>query len=516
MTRVLISIVSMDNLEAVRACIEAVMRHCDDADLVLTNQASTDGTREFFDKLAASYGNVTVFHEESNTGYQAPHDRAYKLALDRGIERLIILNDDTVPPPGFADQLLAALDQPNTVLAGPRNACCSLHDNFDGYPGDNFEYVEGSCLAINVPLLHAHFGRDLWCPHVHFIYGEDSSLSLRCRERGLAIARVDFDLPHTRCQTTRRPEVKELCRKHQLENHEANLHRWAFYLKHRHFNYPLVVKRDYAIGDVLLTTPIIAGMKAAYRDREIWVQTDFPQVFDNNPHVSRAGDNLEIDDAFPILDLNSAYEKRPVTGIMEAYHDVKAPWKPAYSEDGQHPRLYPSDADRAWAGDLARAHNFSPNVCVIHADHGHWPGKNWPQDRFAAVATWLVRAGWHVVAVGTKPLPPGFDALDLTNWTSVLQLAALLARSQLFLGGDSFPMHASLAMRCPTVALFGVTSSKYIVHGSGPQVCLDATIGAAGARHRLTHVEHTDLGADAIQSHTVDDVQRAIRSLVNV
>ncbi|MCU0961410.1 MAG: glycosyltransferase [Pirellulaceae bacterium] len=95
--RFLISIIGLNRLDATRACIEAVFRHSKNFDLVLTNNASTDGTGDYFDQLARDYPNVTVFHEQENTGFIPPNNRGFDLAIKRKATYFIALNNDTVP-----------------------------------------------------------------------------------------------------------------------------------------------------------------------------------------------------------------------------------------------------------------------------------------------------------------------------------------------------------------------------------------------------------------------------------
>jgi glycosyltransferase involved in cell wall biosynthesis len=64
--RFLISIIGLNRLDATRACIEAVFRHSKNFDLVLINNASTDGTGDYFDQLARDYPNVTVLNRPTD------------------------------------------------------------------------------------------------------------------------------------------------------------------------------------------------------------------------------------------------------------------------------------------------------------------------------------------------------------------------------------------------------------------------------------------------------------------
>lgn len=511
-----IHVIGLNRIELTRKCLESIALNSKAADyhLILTNNGSTDGTKEFFDKL--EHDGVTVIHNATNEGFIGPNNKAFEIAKKLGATYYLAVNNDCEVPEGWLQKLAAPLDaDPLGALSGPEGTCNRLHANMDGYPGEGeAEYIEGSCLCTKISIVSTQ--GPLFSTYLDFIYGDDSDLSLRMREAGYHIYQVPFKIKHVQCATTHDPAVRDRCKQAQQHNHKVGMKRWAHYLRERNFSYPLVVKRGYAIGDVILTTPIIAGLKSAYPERKIWLETDFPEVFANNPHVDRAQRHFDDpSDCYPTLDLNGAYEKEVKTHILDAYRAVKPPWKPAYSEDGENPRLYPSALDRLWARNLAVNHQFSPKVCVMHADPTDWPGKRWPLPRYAEIAKWLVSLGFHVVAVGTTHLPPGFCAYSLIRKTSLLQLAALCEQSSLFIGGDSAPMHIALASKCPTVAIFGVTQSKFIAHGKGARITLDAaeSIPCAGSRHRVIGKEHISCSKECIESHSVDDVKEAVRKL---
>ena len=46
----------------------------------------------------------------------------------------------------------------------------------------------------------------------------------------------------------------------------------------------ILVRRRAALGDVIMSTGVVRELKSKYRC-EIDVATEFPNVFDNNPHV---------------------------------------------------------------------------------------------------------------------------------------------------------------------------------------------------------------------------------------
>lgn len=102
---------------------------------------------------------------------------------------------------------------------------------------------------------------------------------------------------------------------------------------------------------------------------------------------------------------------------------------------------------------------------VLHAA-ANWPSKRWAPGRHAAVARGLHRgAGLHTVWVWGPGEEAQASALARASGrrshvafpTTLPQLAALLARAELFVGGDSAPLHLAVACGTPVVGIFGPT-----------------------------------------------------------
>lgn len=279
--------------------------------------------------------------------------------------------------------------------------------------------------------------------------------------------------------------------------------------------HPIIIKRRFAHGDTLLLTPVIRALKKSNPLSPICVETRCPGVLKNNPYLS-----ICVPWALPnrgslVVDLDMAYENRENVHIIDAYADAVREQAGSLGPVDHRIEMFPSPQDMNWAISEKAANRFGPNVAIMHIDHGGWPGKNWPKERFGQVASYLVKKGWHVVLVGSQ-LPPGrFDALDMTRKTSAMQLAALLKVCQLFIGGDSFPMHAAVAMGCPTIGIYGVTSSKYIMAQGAPTICLDGdpAIPGTGQRHREAGKQCVVTTDDCIRSVSVDQVISAIEEI---
>ncbi len=95
---------------------------------------------------------------------------------------------------------------------------------------------------------------------------------------------------------------------------------------------------------------------------------------------------------------------------------------------------------------------------VIHPGSGG-AGKNWPLERFVAVARTLESQGRSVHwSIGPAEREAGMDAPGVKLDTGALvELAGALAAARLYIGNDSGITHLAAAVGCPTVAVFGPT-----------------------------------------------------------
>ncbi|HET7220315.1 MAG TPA: glycosyltransferase family 9 protein, partial [Vicinamibacterales bacterium] len=175
----------------------------------------------------------------------------------------------------------------------------------------------------------------------------------------------------------------------------------------------------------------------------------------------------------PVLDVALDYDPSAHTSA-NARRLVAAAFGRTAPESAR-PLLTIPDTAAAAAGARLRQVSGRPLIGV-HVSGGR-PIKQWPVERFAAVAAQLAdRRGAAIVATGSAADRPLVDAfmralaprsiVDLSGGDSLVDAAALIARLDLLVTGDTGPMHLASAVGTPVVAVFGPSDpARYAPRG---------------------------------------------------
>jgi len=148
-----------------------------------------------------------------------------------------------------------------------------------------------------------------------------------------------------------------------------------------------------------------------------------------------------------------------------------------------------------WAEAFLQPFQGKP-LAILNPGAG-WGAKRWPAESYGAVACALAKHGMAVLINHG----PGEEGLAETVRSAsggaahplkctVGELIAITRRAQLFLGGDTGPMHLAAALRVPVVALFGPTRPER----NGPFATRSVVLRSPASRNNPSHIDRPDEG----------------------
>ncbi len=268
----------------------------------------------------------------------------------------------------------------------------------------------------------------------------------------------------------------------------------------------ILVIRLSSIGDIILTTPLLRRIAAAFPLARIdyCTKAAFQPILSSNPLFSRmyTPEELPVGSYDLVVDLQNNIRSRRIIRKLTARQVVryrKENWKkwmlvqfkidlygPARSvveryqaglvelgveSDLQGCELYPSEADRAYA-DPFFAHGRKTLALCFGAKHFT---KRYPPVRFALLLERLLHESpFQVVLLGgredahhaaeiMKTLPAAHHrrVVNLAGECSLMQSAALLERSDAVLSNDTGLMHMASAFGKQLFVLFGSSSASF-------------------------------------------------------
>lgn len=109
MNRVVAIVVTYNRKEFLRENIEALLNQSfSQFDIMIIDNASTDGTYEYISDLARNQGKVKYYNTGENLGGAGGFSLGIKKACEKGYEKVWIMDDDTIPQTTALEELLKA------------------------------------------------------------------------------------------------------------------------------------------------------------------------------------------------------------------------------------------------------------------------------------------------------------------------------------------------------------------------------------------------------------------------
>ncbi len=206
-----------NQVELTRACLDSLRATTEPLELVVVDNASTDGTPAFFARAAYPFP-IRYRREERNEAVIARLNSGWRLAT--GDHICFLHNDTEMIEAAWLTRLLAALAAPNAGLVGLYGAKrlrrdgrlvgrTIVHALAEGptvrEPWEEVVFVDSVCMCLRRDVLEAVGGFD---EGYGFYHGHDRDLSLAVRETGrrCLVARAPF---HHRGGGTRASEFAD-------------------------------------------------------------------------------------------------------------------------------------------------------------------------------------------------------------------------------------------------------------------------------------------------------------------
>jgi lipopolysaccharide heptosyltransferase II len=174
-----------------------------------------------------------------------------------------------------------------------------------------------------------------------------------------------------------------------------------------------------------------------------------------------SGGDFLLTDVIP-FDVSKRQDKHQIEHNINFISHIKE-GKP-YQASAPALKLSFSKEDRLYVDKVLNDNNITTGdfLIAVHAGAGT-ATKRWPVERFSLLIEEILRKyKVKIILVGGREernllkLPDlGRDLVNLTGETSIKQLAALLSRCNLFIGGDSGVMHIAASQGTPIIAIWG-------------------------------------------------------------
>lgn len=159
---------------------------------------------------------------------------------------------------------------------------------------------------------------------------------------------------------------------------------------------------------------------------------------------------------------------RRITTQVERYLEIIRRMRLDASEKLDRLCIRPETAARAET-ELARSVHAGEET-IAFAPGAHWGTKMWPKEYFSELISLVSARGLRPVLIGGAEdaaldadlaRAAGPAALDLTGKLSIMESAAVLARSAALVTNDSAPLHLAEAVGTPVIAFFGPTVKEF-------------------------------------------------------
>ena len=128
-------VVTYNRKDLLKENIEALLQQNEDLDILIIDNASTDGTDELVQSYSTS-GRLKYYNTGENRGGAWGFNRGMRMATELGYKYIWVMDDDCIPLPDALHEL--------------KSAAASLNDQF-GFLSSHVLWKDGSTCVMNIP-----------------------------------------------------------------------------------------------------------------------------------------------------------------------------------------------------------------------------------------------------------------------------------------------------------------------------------------------------------------------------
>lgn len=244
------------------------------------------------------------------------------------------------------------------------------------------------------------------------------------------------------------------------------------------------IKRTGALGDVILTTPIIRKLREINPDSVINLYTDCPVVYKNNPNVNGVFTANSCPNEF-CINLDLVYERNPKTHIIEAYSQ--------YVFDSalinKRTELFPNDDDKKKVLDIKNHYRIINHKAVIIHMARSWENRTISLSRWIEFIDRLLEKRLQPVIVGSGDdlVYDHPQVVNLKNKLSIHHIYLLCSSVYAFVGIDSGLLHVAGATDdncCKVFGIFTCAEAQYRMPFRLNTSAIESVIDCYGCLHR--------------------------------
>lgn len=182
-----IILLTYNNLSSTKQCIEDLYKHTKNFQLIIIDNASTDGTVEYLKQLSKN-SNIVVEYNANNQGIIKARNHGYQISknLSSRPEYIFFIDNDQVALPGWQESYLEFFNKKYDIVG---QIAWKMKKNYYPYKmikdkTEEFNYVSCGGMMIKTSVIE---DIELFDERFNFIYWEDPDFCFTAHNKGYKI-----------------------------------------------------------------------------------------------------------------------------------------------------------------------------------------------------------------------------------------------------------------------------------------------------------------------------------------